>query len=319
MSMSQGIVPLAEIRFADGKRYWVAPAPVSEFLLNPVFLKFFLSCLLIYGLLDGNGAAEAARKFGFATIVLWAMIGCVSFVWFAVVLAALRLLWRRGLVRVVYTPFVTLTLFVVTATATHLVLNGFAGWRSLSDAVWLDDLVRDMIVVVIMDILFGSFVAPLHPIFLSHPSGQPDAEPMVAATGVQTVVAPTPATVTPEAGAERIVPQDAVVRIGTEEIVPAELIYIRAEDHYLRVVTTRRRILTRGRLSDALALLDFRLGIQVNRSTWVAFAAIEAVEDDGKGIQSLTLLGGETERVAQSRRIAFQTAMTGWAAPETAD
>ncbi|WP_185799189.1 LytTR family DNA-binding domain-containing protein [Paragemmobacter straminiformis] len=282
--------------------------------MNPVFLKFFLCCLLIYGLLDANSATEAARETGFATIVLWTLIGGIALLWFAAVLAVLRFLWRRGLVRVIYTPLVTLTLFVFAASATRLVLNGFPHWQSLLEAAWIDGLVRDMIVIIVMDILFGSFVAPMHPVFLPHPSGKPEGNEPLSATVMAAGIETGPATSLPEPGVEHPAANDTAVRIGAEDIFPAELVYIRAEDHYLRVVTTRRRILTRGRLSDALAQLDFRLGIQVNRSTWVAFSAIEGVEDDSKGIQTLTLTGGETERVAQSRRIAFQTAMTGWAA-----
>lgn len=314
MSVSSGIVPLAEIRFADGKRYFVAPAPVSEFLLDPVFLKFFLSCLLIYGLLDWDVAAETARQMGFATIVLWAIVAAISLVWFATVLAVLRLLWRHGWVRVIYTPFITLTIFAVTAVATHVFLNGLGS--PLSSDGWVDELVRDMIVIVIMDVMFGSFVAPLHPVFITTKGAGAEAAPKVATA---TVPATPPEMAEADQGAaDAEEAQEMPVRIGTEEVLPSDLIYIRAEDHYLRVVTTRRRILTRGRLSDALANLDFRRGLQVNRSTWVAFSAIETVGEDDKGILSLTLTGGESERVAQSRRIAFQTAMAAWAAP-TAD
>ena len=316
MSVSSGIVPLAEIRFADGKRYFVAPAPVSDFLLDPVFLKFFLCCLLIYGLLDWDIASATARELGFATIVLWALVAVVSLVWFAVVLAALRLLWTRGWVRVIYTPFLTLTIFAVTAMATHGLLNGIGAGSPLPSAGWVDGLVRDMIVILIMDIMFGSFVAPLHPVFIAPQGEAAEIAPKVAGPVALVVAQDAPqADAATEDATEAEEEHEATVRIGTEEVLASELVYIRAEDHYLRVVTTKRRILTRGRLSDALANLDFRRGLQVNRSTWVAFAAIESVDEDTKGILSLALAGGESERVAQSRRIAFQTAMTAFAAP----
>lgn len=317
MSVSQGIVPLAEIRFADGKPYWMVPSTASDLLLHPVFLKFFASCLVIYALLDVNGTAQSAGQAGFALAAVWALVGVVAMLWIAAVFTVLRWLWRRGYVRVVYTPCVTLPLFLASAVATHFLLVTLTDWPRPVLADWINGLVRDMFVILIMDMLFGNFVAPQHPSFLSRAPSE----------GGEAAVAATPArieTARPQAEDEVVAPEtaapvEATVRIGTEDVLAGELVYIRAEDHYLRVVTTKRRLLTRGRLSDALAQLDFRSGIQVNRSTWVAFAAIEAVDDDAKGILTLTLAGGEAERVAQSRRIAFQAAMSAWANPATTD
>jgi LytTr DNA-binding domain len=313
MSVSKGIVPLAEIRFADGRRYWMVATSVSDFLLNTVFLKYFLCCLLIYGLLDGSLAVEAARQVGYATAVLWALVGAVTLVWFAVALGVLGFLWRRGYVRVIYTPFITLVLYVVTAGATHLILDRLGSPHAADLTVWVNGLVRDMIVILVLDVMFGSYVAPMHPAFLARLSE--DAPELASQRSAPQPAEALPAAPPSTTEAEAPEAPDIAVRIGTEDVMQGELVYIRAEDHYLRVVTNRRRILTRGRLSDALSQLDFRLGIQVNRSTWVAFSAIEEIGEDAKGIQTLTLTGGETERVAQSRRIAFQTAMNAWANP----
>lgn len=56
------------------------------------------------------------------------------------------------------------------------------------------------------------------------------------------------------------------------------LLALRAEQHYLQVITTAGRELILYRLSDALRELPPQLGIQVHRSWWVKRSAICAVE-----------------------------------------
>ena len=103
-------------------------------------------------------------------------------------------------------------------------------------------------------------------------------------------------------------PPTATLRIGAEAIPLHALHYIRAEDHYLRIVTAGRRHLLRGRLADAEAQLDPAQGIRINRSAWIAFDAIRDLQETD-GTLTLGLPDGRTERVAQSRRIALQSAL----------
>lgn len=60
-----------------------------------------------------------------------------------------------------------------------------------------------------------------------------------------------------------------------------ELLALGAEDHYLRVVTTRGSDLILMRLSDALNELGPDAGLQVHRSWWVAQGAVGQVQRQG--------------------------------------
>lgn len=331
-SMTQGIrdqdklLQDAEIRFADGRRYWAATDSLSDFILHPIFLKYAAVCVLIYGLLD-RGGADTGGLHGFEIVVLWVTLGGVAIGWYAMFFVLVRALMRRGLIRVIYTPVATLSLFIVTTFLTYLIVTAFKGHIDLSVAQWSQEIIRDMLAILLMDIVFSQFVAPFHPFLLQQPPSQTAQQPVPAKT---TSHADTPDHIPePESAATGMSedrrsdadPQEALtvsdmkagtvapLTVGNEVFAVEDLIYIRSEDHYLRIVTAKRRVLARGKLADAVAQLDFRLGIQINRSTWIAFDAIIDVQDDKKGVTVVTLRGGETERVALSRRIAFLTAL----------
>ena len=62
-----------------------------------------------------------------------------------------------------------------------------------------------------------------------------------------------------------------------------ELLYLSAEDHYLRVATTLGSELLLFRFSDAITELDPALGRQVHRSYWVARSAVAEIKrQDGR-------------------------------------
>jgi hypothetical protein len=92
-------------------------------------------------------------------------------------------------------------------------------------------------------------------------------------------------------------------RSGFRSLLPYHLgldfVSLRAEDHYVRVVTERGNALIRYRFSDALGEVRGLPGIQVHRSHWVAVRAIERVRSDGKGYR-LTLHDGSEVPVSRS-------------------
>jgi len=88
-----------------------------------------------------------------------------------------------------------------------------------------------------------------------------------------------------------------------------ELWAVEAEDHYLRLHTSKGQDLVLMRLSDAVAELDGIEGAQVHRSWWVAREAItEAVRGDGRA--TLTLKDGA--EVPVSRTYARLLRERGW-------
>jgi hypothetical protein len=87
------------------------------------------------------------------------------------------------------------------------------------------------------------------------------------------------------------------------ERMPAKLkgaaIYaVSAEDHYLRLQTSKGSDLILMRLSDAIAELDGLEGAQTHRSWWVARDAVESARRDGDKMV-LTLKGGAEAPVSR--------------------
>jgi len=89
----------------------------------------------------------------------------------------------------------------------------------------------------------------------------------------------------------------------------AELFAVEAEDHYLRLHTSKGQDLILMRLSDAVAELEGLEGAQVHRSWWVAKGALaDARRGDGRA--TLTLKDGA--QVPVSRAYAKALRAAGW-------
>ncbi|HEY8615178.1 LytTR family DNA-binding domain-containing protein [Phenylobacterium sp.] len=89
----------------------------------------------------------------------------------------------------------------------------------------------------------------------------------------------------------------------------AEVWAVEAEDHYLRLHTSKGQDLILMRLADAVAELEGIEGMQVHRSWWVARNAIaDARRGDGRA--TLTLKDGS--EVPVSRTYAGQLRENGW-------
>lgn len=84
---------------------------------------------------------------------------------------------------------------------------------------------------------------------------------------------------------------------------------VEAEDHYLRVHTSKGADLILCRLADAIAELEGIEGAQVHRSWWVARAAVSAVKRDGARV-TLALPGGVEAPVSRPNVKALKEA--GW-------
>ena len=89
----------------------------------------------------------------------------------------------------------------------------------------------------------------------------------------------------------------------------AEVWAVQAEDHYLRLHTSRGQDLILMRLSDAVAELEGLDGAQVHRSWWVSRAAVRGVQR-GDGRATLTLPDGHEVPVSRSHARRLRAA--GW-------
>jgi hypothetical protein len=94
--------------------------------------------------------------------------------------------------------------------------------------------------------------------------------------------------------------------------VPADLgrdiVYLMAELHYLRVVTTRGQCLVLYNLRDAIDELPAGTGVQTHRSYWAALTHIQRMTTRG-GKTALTLHGDHTIPVSRRRASATKAAV----------
>ena len=103
-------------------------------------------------------------------------------------------------------------------------------------------------------------------------------------------------------------------RSNFEKRIPAEiaggtLYAINAEDHYLRIRTSRGNALILMRLGDALAELNGMDGLRTHRSWWVARDGVEKIERTN-GKVALQLRDGTSAPV--SRTYAPEVRKAGW-------
>lgn len=111
-----------------------------------------------------------------------------------------------------------------------------------------------------------------------------------------------------DAGANRAV---GFPRVLTSRIPPelgSEIIALEAEDHYVRVHTPKGSALTLMRLSEAIDLIDERLGFRVHRSWWVARNSIHSFDRDGQSV-GLRLVNGTKVPVGRMYVAAVRSAL----------
>lgn len=91
------------------------------------------------------------------------------------------------------------------------------------------------------------------------------------------------------------------------------VLYLKMEDHYVRVRTERGSRLEMGPLARVTAGLSGVEGLRTHRSWWVARRAIAGVERDGRNLR-LRLVDGETAPVSRASVAKLRAA--GWLAGE---
>jgi len=94
---------------------------------------------------------------------------------------------------------------------------------------------------------------------------------------------------------------------------PGAVLYLRMEDHYVRIRTEHGSRLEIGPLARVTAGLSGVEGLQVHRSWWVARRAIAEVERDGRNLH-LRLVDGEKAPVSRASVAKLRAA--GWLAQE---
>lgn len=286
-----------EYRSSLGTTFRIGGDSPTDYLLHPVFLHFAMMCIAMLAVLDRDGATGPGT--GWQMPLIWLIVAVACFLGAIVLSALLSALPRRMIGRRRFTPLILLPLVALAELlrAGMMFLLQAEAWPQMPDL--LADFARSMIVVLILDVMHALYVVPLHPLARTEPDQTPEEAPEEPAP---------PENVTPDA------PQSAApeITIADRRYLITDIQWIRTEDHYLNVVSTKGRSLLRAKLSDLQALQDGKIGMQVNRSQWVAFAAVAEVVEEPGGQINLRLVTGDDATVARSRRLMFRQMMQAW-------
>jgi hypothetical protein len=90
--------------------------------------------------------------------------------------------------------------------------------------------------------------------------------------------------------------------------IRSDMVYLKAELHYLSVVTTSGRALILYNLRDAVAQLPSELGTQTHRSYWVALPQVVALHRSGRQGE-LELSNGDRVPVSRTRLAVVREAL----------
>ena len=83
-------------------------------------------------------------------------------------------------------------------------------------------------------------------------------------------------------------------------LLDATTLFVRAQDHYLEIVTEQGRRFVRGRLADIEAEAAALPGLRAHRSWWIADKAVAGAQRIGRDVK-LVLETGETAPLARAR------------------
>lgn len=316
-SPSKVTVSSLKLKTVDGTGFLISADSFSEYFLHPVFLRFFFAAIAVYMLVDDDLYLRGASLWKVAAI--WLGVVAIILIWLWIGFELLRFALRRGVDVTFYTPVALVPLAVVIEAGAQLADRLMTGMAFDPVPDMAESVVLNIAVFLVFDILHGHFVVPVHPhgtAFSALPpqtSGQAPShkvhvtrraeEPSETAAAAVAESAPAPA---PAAGIPKIGPVTTVLRVGNKQLDLEDILMVRTEDHYLGIVTRTGKTLQRAKLSDLPELHASRLGMQINRSVWVAFAAISEMTENDRGQITLKLVTGDEEVVAKPRVFAFR-------------
>lgn len=299
MSAWQQTPSQTEVRTTFGARFWVSSGSAAEYMMNPAFLPFLAICIGIHAIIEEADMVFPLLAWQYALLWLAEALAClVAFVLVRGLLGGFQALSGIGFH---YLPLIYVPIVAINECTAQLVFIAFGqdAFDPLSRV--LVSFLRELIFIMFCDLLHFHYVVPAHPQASTTRPG--DAAPAAAAAPATD---PAARSATPEAA-----PGDTPLILLADRSVPiTEILYLQSGDHYLTVVTTGGRFTLRAKLSDVAALQDDRFGMQVNRSQWVAFTAIQSMSDEPNGQIALRLADGSTATVSRSRRLIFLQAQS---------
>lgn len=307
---STGPIRPVNVRFIDGTHAQIVIDSPTDILLSPVFLKYMFFCIAVYSLLNSDPWDVGALS-PWELMMLWSLVTATVIVWYVGALRVTHWLLTKGWIKTVFTPLIILPSLPLLQFLTYGVSVSLHD-TYIPSADVIRTAIKDVFVLALFDMAFGSFVAPQHPAFIcdhgNRTSGAPDADTgpsprailptkPVAARGEVSFDAPSP-----DADA------NTIVTIAGARFDRKDLVLLRSEDHYLQVVTQDRRVMLRGELGKVVETLDETIGFRINRSVWIAFSAIAEVHQEAGRQIEIRLKNGDLYQVSKYRRVAFLNA-----------
>ncbi len=312
------------VRFADGHRMWLATDSPTEVVLHPAFLKYLAICLLLIAMLD-RGGIDVGLIHGQQIAFLWLVLGAQALLWYGTAFHLVGYLARRGKISSIFTPIIVMPNLIVIHICTNQVVQFLGNNQPPNFDAMVTGIIRDVVVLLVIDVMFSNYVVHQHPAFSKTPvdlnrAKSPPAVDLPLPPTIETSP-PQPVIASPTLAEDALVPDSPAtmsrkpligeIQIGGKSFNPADIIALRSEDHYVAVYMANQRHLVRARLSEAVDKLDIRLGLRVNRSAWVAFAAISRLSNTD-GSMKVIMHTGREESVAVVRRHAIRLAFENY-------
>lgn len=301
----------------DGSAWKTDAQGAGDYLFNPVFMMFFFLIVILYATMM-QPSEQTALPIP-AQMILWGGLIMTSLVWLFVSVVASIVAYDRGLLNAIYTPLLLLPLVFINASMAQFTLSVFSAGYQGSYGSMVENISQNAIIIIVFDILHARFVAPQHPRYISDQSEvayqgvspssidpAADASHTGAPLDVEPVAASEEApTESPSTESNRSEPQK-YIEFAREKFEASSILWVKSEDHYLSIQLKDRNIMRRGKLRTAVDELGEHLGIQINRSVWVAFSAIRLLEEQTSGNLDVHLEDESVHRVSNSRRLMFK-------------
>lgn len=319
--------PIRRVVSCNGRSWETNAQGAADYLFNPVFMTFFFLCVVLYAtLMQPN--EEAALPF-MAQFILWSGLIMSALVWLFLSAWLSVAAHDRGLTKAIYTPLLLLPLVFINAFLGEFVLSVFNAAFQDDFGTKIQNIVKNIVILVAFDIMHARFVVPQHPRYVPPRSADGpvmhSAELAVSPSIVETPTA-VPIVSEPSLSAAQDAENDEATQdqddasavdvsmgggqqcifVSREKIDTSEILWIKSEDHYLSFQLTDRNLMLRGKLRSVVEKLGGQPGVQINRSVWVAYSAIRNVQEQKNGNLEVYLKDETAYRVASSRRLIFK-------------
>lgn len=310
---------IRNVRFSDGGTFQTTARTASEYLFAPEFLRYYVICIVLYAAMMSGGTKLHVDLA--AGVIFWASILMTSFAFLLAAVWVNVLLVDRGVLKYVHTYAALVPVVVFNSFMVSYLMHQFGDSLGANLGSLIALTARNIVIVACYDILHGRYVAPRHPMFV--PKTAPEDDAVSPVPPRQTSDQTTDPQSVPTVAKDNTTTTDKTVRnvdfvqIGNTSFAHPNILWIKSEDHYLKVQMANSSQMVRGKLSATVDKLDKSLGLQINRSVWVAFEAIELVEKKGGYYVVVKLSDETTHRIANSRRLIFKANYDSFLATHT--